>query len=107
MMVGSTQRHGPPLPALYLSLSRFSLREARISIQLWRPASMPICFKKLLLIALSGSLLPLALRAQEPPPSKPASNKATKPATKEAAKAEAEAEPAKALTDPIDRIKGE
>jgi hypothetical protein len=68
---------------------------------------MPIRFKKLLLIALSGSLLPLALRAQEPPPSKPASNEATKPATKEPAKAEAKAEPAKALTDPIDRIKDE
>ena len=68
---------------------------------------MPLRFKKLLLIALSGSLLPLALRAQEPPPSKPASNEATKPATKEAAKAEAKAEPAKALTDPIDRIKDE
>ncbi len=68
---------------------------------------MSIRFKKLLLIALSGSLLPLALRAQEPPPSKPASNEATKPATKEAAKAEAKAEPAKALTDPIDRIKDE
>jgi len=68
---------------------------------------MHIRFKKLLLIALSGSLLPLALRAQEPPPSKPASNEATKPATKEAAKAEAKAEPAKALTDPIDRIKDE
>ena len=63
---------------------------------------MLIRFKKLLLIALSGSLLPLALRAQEPPPSKPASNEATKPATKEAAKAEA-----KALTDPIDRIEDE
>ena len=68
---------------------------------------MPIRFKKLLLIALSGSLLPLALCAQEPPPSKPASNEATKPATKEPAKAEAKAEPAKALTDPIDRIKDE
>src|SRR5208337_3291932 len=109
MMVGSTQHrcHGPPLPALYPSSSRFSLREARISIQLWRPTSMHIRFKKLLLIALSGSLLPLALRAQEPPPSKPALNEATNPATKEAAKAEAKAEPAKALTDPIDRIKDE
>jgi len=68
---------------------------------------MPIRFKKLLWIALSGSLLPLALRAQEPPPSKPASNEATKPATKEAAKAEAKAEPVRALTDPIDRIKDE
>ncbi|MBV8130104.1 MAG: M20/M25/M40 family metallo-hydrolase [Planctomycetaceae bacterium] len=68
---------------------------------------MPIRFKKLLLIALSGFLLPLALRAQEPPPSKPASNEATKPATEEPAKAEAKAEPAKALTDPIDRIKDE
>src|SRR5271165_6682360 len=109
MMVGPTQHrcHGPPLPALYPSSSRFSLREARISIQLWRPASMPIRFKQLLLIALSGSLLPLALRAQELPPGKPASNEATKPATKEAVKAEAKAEPAKALTDPIDRIKDE
>ena len=106
-MVGSTQPHGSPLPALYPSSSRFSLREARISIQLWRPASKPIRFKKLLLIALSGSLLPLALRAQEPPSGKPASNEATKPATKEPAKAEAKAEPAKALTDPIDRIKDE
>ena len=68
---------------------------------------MPIRFKKLLLISLSGFLLPLALRAQEPPPSKPASNEATKPATEEPAKAEAKAEPAKALTDPIDRIKDE
>ena len=68
---------------------------------------MPIRFKKLFLIALSGSLLPLALRAQEPPPGRPASNEATKPATKEAAKAQAKAEPAKALTDPIDRIKDE
>src|SRR5271157_1552618 len=109
MMVGSTQHrcHGPPLPALYPSSSRISLCEARISTQLWRHASMLIRFKKLLLIALSGSLLPLALRAQEPPPSKPASNEATKPATKEAAKAEAKAEPVRALTDPIDRIKDE
>jgi carboxypeptidase Q len=68
---------------------------------------MPIRFKQLLLIALSGSLLPLALRAQEPPPSKPASNEATKPATKEPAKVEAKAEPARAVTDPIDRIKDE
>ena len=50
---------------------------------------------------------PPRARAEEPPPSKPASNEATKPATKEAAKAEAKAEPAKALTDPIDRIKDE
>src|SRR5271157_1146387 len=96
MMVGSTQCHGPPLPALLPSRSKLSPREARCSIQLWRPAFMPIRFKELLWIALSGSLLPLALRAQEPPPSKPASNEATKPATKEAAKAEAKAEPARA-----------
>jgi carboxypeptidase Q len=68
---------------------------------------MPVRFKKLLLIALSGSLLPLALRAQEPPPSKPASNEATKPAPKEAVKAQAKAEPSKSLTDPIDKIKDE
>ncbi len=69
---------------------------------------MPIRFKKLLLIALSGSLLPLALRAQEPPPGKPASKEASKPAAREAAKADAKAEPAKAaVTDPIDRIKDE
>jgi carboxypeptidase Q len=69
---------------------------------------MPLRFKKkLLLIALSGSLLPLALRAQEPPPSKPASHVETKPATKEAAKPEVKAEAPKTLTDPIDRIKDE
>src|SRR5271165_4904088 len=107
MMIGSTQRHGPPLPALYPSSSRISLCEARISTQLWRHASMLIRFKKLLLIALSGSLLPLALRAQEPPPSKPASKAATEPAAREVAKAAAKAEPTKALTDPIDRIKDE
>src|SRR5271157_1186578 len=106
-MVGSTQCHGPPLPAFLPSRSRLSLREACCSIQLWRPASMPLRFKKLLWLALSRFLLPLALRAQQPPPSKGASNEATKPATKEPAKAEAKAEPAKALTDPIDRIKDE
>ena len=68
---------------------------------------MPVRFKKLLLIALSGSLLPLALRAQEPPPGKPASNAATKPAPKEAVNTQAKAEPSKTLADPIERIKDE
>ena len=68
---------------------------------------MPLRFKKLLLIALSGSLIPFALCAEEPPPRQPASNEATKSATKEAAKTETKAEPAKPSTDPIDRIKDE
>ena len=68
---------------------------------------MLVCYKKFLLIAVSSSLIPLALQAQEPPPGKPVSNAATKPAGGEAAKSQAKAEAPKAITDPIDRIKDE
>ena len=64
---------------------------------------MHVSSKKLLSIALTGALLPLALCAQEPGPAKPASNDATKPA----AKATTTAESTKAVTDPIERIKDE
>ena len=64
---------------------------------------MRVSSKKLLSIALSSALLPLALRAEEPGPAKPASNDATKPA----AKATTTAESTKAVTDPIERIKDE
>jgi hypothetical protein len=51
----------------------------------------------------SCSLLPLAIRAQEPPPNRPAAKEPTKAETKPAAKAEAAKPPA----DPIERIKDE
>jgi hypothetical protein len=66
---------------------------------------MPPRVKKAFLIILSSSLLPLAIRAQEPPPARPATKEAPKAKTevKAATKSEAPKPPA----DPIDRIKDE
>jgi hypothetical protein len=62
-----------------------------------------------LAIALCGSMIPFVLRAQEPPPTKPAAGaaKAEAPADNEASRKSATPEAPKAPTDPIERIKEE